>query len=114
MRWDGKVAICCNDWRGKYKIGNVNTDGLWKIWQHPRMNAARRMLYHGRRDLLSPCDVCDAKSYRVGLLPDKKGQVELPEPTRHDRKLAAQATQGAVYTKANKQPWEIIASEHRT
>lgn len=113
VRWDGNVAICCNDWRGLYKIGNVKTDPLWKLWQHPRMNAARKMLYHRRRDLLSPCDICDAKSYRVGLLPDKKGKVELPKPTARDKKLAAQAIAKKPYTKANKQPWELIASEHR-
>jgi len=31
VRWDGSVAICCNDWRGYYSIGNVVNLLLWKL-----------------------------------------------------------------------------------
>lgn len=108
FRWDGSVAICCNDWRGVYKIGSIRQMKLKEIWNHPRFAAARRALYHGRRDLLSPCDVCDAKSYRVGLLPDKKGKVKLPKPNKNDLEVMKSAVHGRPYTKPNKREWELI------
>lgn len=88
FRWDGSVALCCNDWRGEYVIGNIHDDVegvsdlgdvLNHLWNHPRMQAARVKLYHRERNF-GPCDGCDALSYRVGLLPDKKGKDSLPLP----------------------------------
>lgn len=98
VRWDGSVALCCNDWPGSYKIGNVMTDGLEAIWQHERMQAARKALYNGRRDLVPVCDGCTAKSYRVGLLPDKKGKTDLPLPTFDDHQIIEEAMSGDPYT----------------
>lgn len=106
IRWDGNVAICCNDWRGVYKIGNIYEMTLEEIWLSERMDAARRFLYHGERGGLSPCDVCDAKSYRVGLLPDKKGQDDLDPPNSKTRKIALSAYSGPSYTDAVLRPWE--------
>lgn len=98
VRWDGNVAICCNDWSGTFKVGNVMTDGLEAIWQHPRMQAARRALYHGERSALIPCKGCNATTYRNGLLPDKKGKLVLPMLDIDDRLTLADAIQGDPYT----------------
>jgi len=98
VRWDGNVALCCNDWPGTYKIGNGVEEGIEAIWQHPRMRAAREALYHRRRDLIPICDGCTAKSYRVGLLPDKKGVVELPLPTIWTKEIIAEACAGEPFT----------------
>ena len=98
VRWDGNVAICCNDWPGTYKCGNVVTDGLEAVWQSPEMQAARAALYAGRRDLLDPCNGCNAVSYRTGLLPDKMGRVDLPFPTTRQLETAASAASGDPYT----------------
>lgn len=98
VRWDGSVAICCNDWPGQYKCGNVREDGLFEVWHSPEMVSARRALYHGRRDLINPCAGCDALSYRVGFLPDKKGQQTLPEPTSQDQQVMDKASSGEPYT----------------
>lgn len=98
VRWDGNVAICCNDWPGDYKVGNVMDDGLEAIWNHERFQAARNALYHGRRDLIPTCDGCTAKSYRVGLLPDKKGRVDLPMPTFDDSVIIEEAMEGEPFT----------------
>jgi hypothetical protein len=105
VRWDGNVAISCNDWRGLYKCGNVVTDGLEAVWNGPAMGAARRMLYHGRRDF-GPCAGCDAKSDRVGLLPDKYGLEKLPRPNAQTAKDVAAALAGEPYTKAVRREWE--------
>ena len=107
IRWDGSVAICCNDWRGKYRVGNVADDGLLAVWHHERFNSARRFLVRGDRSAIDPCKVCDAKSYRVGLLPDKKGKVKLRAPNDYDRQIVEKASKGKGYTVAVIRPWEI-------
>jgi hypothetical protein len=106
VRYDGGVAICCNDWRGVYKIGNVwDVHDINDLWWHPRMDAARRLLYHGRR-VVGPCAGCDATSYRTGLLPDKKGRVELPVPTDQDMRIARIACAGRSMALPVLRPWE--------
>lgn len=98
VRWDGNVAICCNDWSGTFKVGNVITDGLNSVWHHPRMYAARAALYAGERSALIPCHGCNATTYRNGLLPDKKGKETVPSLTVDDRLLLAEAVEGDPYT----------------
>lgn len=106
IRWDGNVAICCNDWRGTYKVGNVmDVDSLEELWNSAAMGAARRKLYHGERDF-GPCKGCDARSYRVGLLPDKKGQARLPEADEEDEGVLQRACAGEPYTAPVLRPWE--------
>jgi len=107
IRWDGSVAICCNDWRGQYQCGNVVDDGLEAVWHSEEFNAARRFLIRGERGMLSPCDVCDAKSYRVGLLPDKKGKVKLRKPDHTDEETVNRAASKKTLTEVVVRPWEI-------
>lgn len=105
VRWDGNVAICCNDWRGTFKVGNVHQVPLPELWQHPALEAARRMLYAGRRDF-APCTGCDHTTTRNGLLPDKKGKATMPEPEPGDAALLAGVTDGPTYTPVVLRRWE--------
>ena len=105
VRWDGNVAICCNDWRGLYKCGNVVKDGLNAVWQSKAMGAARVKLYQGQRDF-GPCNGCDAHSYRVGLLPDKYGKDSLPLPDSTTLADIDDALRGDPYTQPVLRPWE--------
>lgn len=105
FRWDGNVSLCCDDFRGVYKIANINDLEIEKLWQHQRFRAARKKLYHGMRDF-KPCYGCNAVSYRVGLLPDTKGQETLPKPTELDDLIISRATSGKSYTKPIKRDWE--------
>lgn len=105
VRWDGSIAICCNDWRGHYKCGNVVSDGLAAVWNGDAMGAARTKLYHGERDF-GPCRGCDAISYRVGLLPDKLGKASLPMPNTRVAQDIQAALQGAPYTVPVLRQWE--------
>jgi radical SAM protein with 4Fe4S-binding SPASM domain len=108
VRWDGAVAVCCNDWRGVMEIGNVNEVGhIDEIWQHPAMGAIRRHLYHGMRTE-GPCRGCDALSYRPGLLPDRKGLEALPQPTDADRATVRAACAGAPMTLPVLREWETV------
>lgn len=103
VRWDGGVAICCNDWRGALPLGNLVSDSLDAVWNGPVAQAARRALYHGQRTF-GPCKGCDATSYRVGLLPDKMGKVDLPKPSRKDFELLT--AKRKQLTKTVKREWE--------
>lgn len=106
IRWNGNVSICCNDWRGEYKCGNVITHGLDAVWQSAEMNAARKKLYHRTRDF-APCKGCDNKSFRVGLLPDPMGKHPLPLADDRDEAIIAGALAGGPYTAPVKRPWEV-------
>lgn len=105
VRWDGNIAICCNDWSGTYKCGNVLETGLEEIWQGAAFMAARKRLVNGDRNF-APCVGCDAVSYRVGLLPDKKGRAVLPPYTPADARAITAATAGAPYTAPVPRPWD--------
>jgi len=105
VRWDGNIAMCCNDWPGRYKIGHVR-EGLEALWQGPGFMAARQALLHGKR-VFEPCQGCDYTSYRVGLLPDKLGKKTLPEPTDETWATIAQHTAGEPYTPRVKRPWDV-------
>lgn len=103
IRWDGNVALCCNDWPGYYRCGNVVKDGLDAVWNGPAFAAARRMLYRGRREM-TPCKGCDALSYRPGLLPDHLGKKTLAYPDAEDKKIIAAALKKGPYTTPVRKP----------
>ena len=107
VRWDGSVAICCNDWRGTYKCGNINEDGVEEVWQSAAMDAARRKLYRGEPDF-GPCQGCDARSYRVGLLPDPSGRDEMEPMDEKSQAALEEALAGEPYTPPVLRPWEVV------
>lgn len=107
VRWDGNVAMCCNDWPGLYKIGNLLDSDLDTLWQSEAFNAARRALYHGQRTF-APCLGCDYTSFRPGLLPDRMGVETLPFPDDKDYDTIAKATAGEPYTTKVKRPWDFL------
>lgn len=105
IRWDGNIAMCCNDWPGRYKIGHVS-EGLEALWQGAGFMAARRALLQGNRTF-DPCKGCDYTGYRLGLLPDKLGKKSLPLPTAETWETIEQCTSGEPYTPAIKRPWNV-------
>lgn len=116
FRYDGSVALCCNDFRGEYPIGNINEMDLDDLWQSKRFNAARVMLYAGKREF-TPCLGCDAKSFRVGLLPDKLGKETLPEPTEQIEKFAKRVSEKSTPLCGKDwrdRPWESTGKKLRS
>ncbi len=97
VRWDGNVAICCDDWPGKYKIGNVLNMPLDALWSSDPFEAARRKLYAGERDF-GPCRGCNVPPNRPGLLPDKAGKDTMPPPDAECHAVIAEALRGLPYT----------------
>ena len=89
FRYDGSVALCCNDFRGQYPIGNIMDTEIDTLWHSKRFQAARILLYAGERGAFVPCKGCNALSHRIGLLPDLMGKETMPEPTDKIRKFAA-------------------------
>lgn len=98
IRWDGNVAICCDDWRGQYKIANVRTLGLQGVWHHERFHAARVALYHKRRDAINVCSGCNVKTFRNGLLPDKYGKDALEYLAPVHTQRIREAQHGKVFS----------------
>jgi radical SAM protein with 4Fe4S-binding SPASM domain len=97
VRWDGNVAVCCDDWPGVYKIGNVNEMALDDIWYHPRFEAARRRLYASDR-AFGPCRGCDVRTKRKGLLHDKLGKGEMAAADDESNRYIREAMRGKVFT----------------
>lgn len=105
FRHDGVVPICCSDWRGAYVVGHIDETSVEELWNHPRIHAARKYLYHGKRDF-RPCKGCDCTGYRIGLLPDKMGKETLPKPTKKDAAIVAEALAAGPATTPVELPWE--------
>jgi MoaA/NifB/PqqE/SkfB family radical SAM enzyme len=105
VRWDGMVAVCCEDWRGEYPIGNLTEHDCETIWQHPRFHAARKKLYRGARDF-GPCAGCTSRSTRVGLLPDKKGKETMENLNDRDALAILEAIAEGPLTEPVLRDWE--------
>jgi hypothetical protein len=105
IRWDGTIALCCNDFRGVYHCGDVNWEPLQDIWRGRAFQVARQALYHRDRNF-EPCKGCDATSTRVGLLPDHLGQEELEKNRPDDRYYLNLCSGEEPYTKPVLRPWE--------
>lgn len=105
VRWNGQLAICCNDFRGYFDLPDVRELPLDMCWNARGLDAVRRVLYHKGRHFF-PCAICDYPAYRVGLLPDSRGKKEMPRPSaiHYDRlrnSIAERPVNGYV-----PRPWE--------
>ena len=108
IRWDGNVALCCNDWTGIYKCGNIKDyKNIDNLWNNDAFHHARVKLYHGERDF-GACNGCDNTTIRNGLLPDRMGKIELPKPNVMTKRFIDQACSGNTYTKAVKPIYDFI------
>ena len=104
VRHDGNIAICCNDFRGYYFVTNIfECDSLQDAWFHPRFESARKFLYQGNRGFF-PCNICDVRGIRVGLLPDSSGQKTMPQPNDEDRRIVELRYDPLAIIE--KRPWE--------
>lgn len=107
VRWDGSIALCCEDWRGEYVIRTPEEQvSLSTSWQSDAFNAARQKLLHYERDF-GVCNGCTSKSYRTGLLPDKFGKETLPAPDAATAGIIAAALARGPLTAPILRPWEV-------
>lgn len=106
FRYDGNVALCCDDFRGQYPIANIHDMDILSLWNHERFQVARIILYNGKRTFF-PCNVCTEVSMRVGLLPDKQGKETLPQPTKEIYDVANNVSKNnKPLSKIYKRSWE--------
>jgi uncharacterized radical SAM superfamily protein len=111
FRWDGNVALCCQDFRGQYKVANVMDEGIETfddLWRHPRLEAARRVLFHDKRTFF-PCKICDTPALRPGLLPDQRGKQMMEQPTEKDYLIVNKRY--PALSVMRRRPWEKPSME---
>lgn len=66
--WDGRVVGCCDDFEGRFVIGNLrDTPNLAKLWNGSQMVALRTKLINKRYSDLELCKRCN----RIGESPFK-------------------------------------------
>lgn len=84
VRYDGNIAICCNDFRGEYYVTNIMDHKYFRdVYFHERLESARKYIINKDRSFY-PCNICNVSPVRPGLLPDMKAKVKLDNPTDDD------------------------------
>ena len=56
---NGDVIFCCQDWRHRYIVGNLNKNSILEIWNSEKYNSLRKQLYD--KNLLAPELCCNCK-----------------------------------------------------
>lgn len=106
IRWDGRIALCCNSWRDEYKCGTIfDFDTLEDAWNSSYLMAARRKLYHKDR-AFGVCKGCNEITFRDGLLPDRLGKKKLRKPNKRDELAIKKAMKGGPSTVPVLRDWE--------
>ena len=60
---DGTVTLCCSDYEGLVKMGNLNSQTLDEVWNGKKFVHYRQCLREGRRGELKLCNCCHSYSY---------------------------------------------------
>ena len=55
---DGRVTVCCEDWKGRYVVGNVRKDSLRDIWNNDAFWAFRKAHLERRKQDIPLCNDC--------------------------------------------------------
>ncbi len=56
--FDGRVVLCCMDWRAQYVLGNVNKNSIKQIWHSARYEEIREKIYKGKENAPVLCKKC--------------------------------------------------------
>lgn len=88
VRWNSYVCLCCDDFRGQYRIGSVfDYESIDDLWNSPAFQAARIMLMSDEHRMMAPCYGCNYHSIRPGLLPDPSGRDKNIMPKKIDSEV---------------------------
>jgi radical SAM protein with 4Fe4S-binding SPASM domain len=63
MLWNGDVTVCCIDYDGKLKIGNVQNDSLTDLWFGSKINRMREIHQSREFEKTPICNRCDSDNY---------------------------------------------------
>ncbi len=58
INWDGTVPLCCNDYEGTVRFGNVKLDSIKDIWGGEKMKAIRDCHKKKKFNQISACKTC--------------------------------------------------------
>jgi radical SAM protein with 4Fe4S-binding SPASM domain len=64
---DGRVILCCNDWKHEQIMGDLNTQSIREIWKNHNFELVRKSLNKRIRDN-SLCSKCDYIGFSIGDL----------------------------------------------
>ncbi|UCB45519.1 MAG: radical SAM protein [Spirochaetota bacterium] len=56
--WDGRVILCCHDWRHIEIIGDLSAQSLQDVWNGDAINQYRNLLYNKRFEEIPICKDC--------------------------------------------------------
>lgn len=61
---NGDVTVCCLDFNGVLKIGNMKKDTLKGLWNGPKLKEMRKIHYNRDFSKIPLCERCDALYYK--------------------------------------------------
>ena len=108
IRWDGNISLCCDDFRGQYKIGSIlEYDDIESLWNNTAFQAARIKLFNKERTF-KPCHGCNCFPIRAGLIPDMRGKDKdsIPPTTKLVEDIVKQCYDENGSTIIVKRKWE--------
>lgn len=62
---DGSVTVCCLDYEGALKIGDINKNSLEEIWNSEKTKALRRLHIENKRSQIPYCAQCDIEKATI-------------------------------------------------
>jgi len=65
INYDGKLLICCMDWKHEHEFGDLNKSSLKEIWNNEKFKRLRESLSKSVRNY-PLCQKCDFDGYSVG------------------------------------------------
>ncbi|UCD03765.1 MAG: radical SAM protein [Candidatus Woesearchaeota archaeon] len=66
ISYDGKVMMCCGDWKMKSILGDVNKETIHNIWNGKKLNAIRKHHKNLNHHLIPACKDClELESYKL-------------------------------------------------
>lgn len=60
IHWNGKISICCFDWRSSEVIGDIFSDRIINIWHNKKIQSLRNSHKNRSFDEIKICSACDA------------------------------------------------------
>ena len=58
VSFDGKVILCCQDWKKEYILGDLNKNSIAEIWNSEEYREIREKIYNGMRSAPEICRRC--------------------------------------------------------
>ncbi len=94
--WNGDVVLCCFDYNGDNRIGNLKEKTIAEIWEDEPVNRLRRLFKERRTDRLPLCGRCYLSPHRFDPVLPLVGKGRLEEQTVLDMLTTAKQNNRAA------------------